>query len=163
MSMKWLRSLPWHAVLTAGIAGGLLVGCDPVPGPPSLNQQQPVVSALVVAPDTVRAADLPDDRVANGQALIDIAVEVTARDPDGAIDRVLVFVDPAYGVSSPGLAPLPRIEGDRYGGTSRYPVALEQAELLVLRAFAVDDDSLTSNQVTAQVRYMPDTANDTRP
>ncbi len=141
-------------------AASPLVGCDTAPGPTPLNQQQPVVSVLAVAPDTVRAADLPDDQVVNGQALIDISIEVTARDADGTVDRVLVFIDPAYGVSSPGLAQFPRIEGDRYGGTARYPVALEADELLTLRAFAVDNDSLTSNQVTTHIRYLPDTASD---
>lgn len=162
--MKWLQSVPWYAAMVAlGAAGGLLVGCDTAPGPTPLNQQQPVVSALAVSPDTVRAADLPPDQGAEGQALIDITIEVAARDADGTIDRVLVFIDPAYGESSPGLAQLSRIEGDRYGGIRRYPIATGDADVLTVRAFAVDNDSLTSNQVATQIHYLPDDSNDTRP
>ena len=162
--MKWTRPVLWCAAAVAlGAASGLLAACDTAPGPTPLNQQQPVVSALVVSPDTVRAADLPADQVSNGQALIDITIEVTARDGDGAIDRVLVFIDPTYGASSPGLAQLSRLEGNRYGGTRRYPMATGDADVLTIRAFAVDNDSLTSNQVAAQIHYLPEDMSAARP
>jgi hypothetical protein len=133
-----------------------LAACDATPGPAALDLQQPVVSALALTPDTVRAADLPDDQAANGQALVDFTIEVTARDADGTVDRVLVVFDPAYGTSTPGVAQLLRIEGDRYGGVRRYPLATDQADHITVRVFAVDNDSLTSNQVVAQIRYLAD-------
>lgn len=162
--MNLLRSVTWCVQAAALSAIGLLLAaCDPVPGPASLDQQLPTVSAFVVTPDTVRAADLPADQVTNGQALIDITIEVTARDPDGTVDRVLAFIDPAYGASTPGLARLLHIEGDRYGGVQRYPIATDQADLFTVRAFAIDDDSLTSNQVAAQIHYLPNDMNAARP
>lgn len=150
-------------VAALGTTGLLFVACDTTPGPTALDLQQPVVSALALAPDTVRAADLPADQVADGEALVDVTVEVTARDADGTIDRVLVVFDPAYGTSTPGVAQLLRIEGDRYGGIQRYPLATDQSDRITVRAFAVDNDSLTSNQVATQLHYLADQSNAARP
>jgi hypothetical protein len=149
--------------LALGAAGLLLAACDATPGPAALDLQQPVVSTLALTPDTVRATDLSDDQAANGQALVDFTIEVTARDADGTVDRVLVVFDPAYGTSTPGVGQLLRIEGDRYGGIQRYPLATDQSDRITVRAFAVDDDSLTSNQVVAQIHYLVDLSNAVRP
>jgi len=164
MFMKPFWPASWCLLgLALGATGWLLAACDATPGPTALDLQQPVVSALALTPDTVRAADLPADQVANGQALVDFTIEVTASDADGTVDRVLVVFDPAYGTSAPGVAQLLPIEGDRYGGIQRYPLATDQADRITVRAFAVDNDSLTSNQVIAQIRYLADHSNAARP
>lgn len=145
----------WGSALVLGVAAGLLAACDATPGPAPLDRQLPVVDALAVSPDTVRVADLPDDAVSDGQALVDLDVAVTARDGDGTVDRVLVALDPAYGASAAGVARLDPVDGNRYGGRLRYPLALDAADVITVRAFAVDDDSLTSNQVATQIHVIP--------
>lgn len=149
----------WLAAAAAlAVAAALLAACDAVPGPASLNRQPPEVDSLLVVPDTIRAAALPPDSVTDGQAAVTITTAVMARDPDGSVDRVLVLIDPAYGASSAGVAQLLR-EGnsDRFGGALRFNIAVERADVLMVRAFAVDNDSLTSNEVVARIHLLPDT------
>lgn len=147
------------AAVALGMVGALWTACDTGPGPVPLDQQQPAVSDLVVVPETIRASELPADRLSNGEATVDVTTVVTARDPDGTVDRVLVIIDPAYGTSSLALAQLPRIEGDRYGGTARYTLAADREDVFTVRAFAVDNDSLTSNQVVGQIHFLPTDSN----
>ena len=136
-----------------------LAACDTGPGPQPLDRQPPTVANLSIAPETVRVAELPPDRVSNGQALVDLTLAVEARDADGTIDRVLVIIDPAYGASSSGVTQLDPLDGVLYGGLRRYPVAADRADVFTIRALAIDDDSLTSNEVVRQFRIIPADSN----
>lgn len=159
MSVLPLRS--WLAAVPAlALAGALLVACDTAPGPVPLDPAPPEASALTVVPDTIRVADLPEDDVEGGEATVDITAVVTARDPDGTVDRVLAVIEPSYGATRPVAVQLPRVEGDQFGGTGRFSIAIDQTDVLMLRAFAVDDDSLTSNEVIRSIHVLPDTSNE---
>ena len=158
--MKHLFFRSWFAAAGAiALASVLLAACDSTPGPVPLDQQPPMVSDLTVAPETIRTAELPADRIADAQALVDVATTVRARDPDGTVARVLILIDPAYGSSAPAVAQLGRSEDDQFAGTGRYAVSTDRADVLMIRAFAVDNDSLTSNQVVGKIHFLPDDAN----
>lgn len=144
------------AISAVGMAAVFFSACDTAPGLVPLDQQPPVVSDLTVLPETIRAAALPPDRIAGGQAAVDVTAAVTARDPDGTVDRVLTLIDPTYGAQAV-LARLVRAE-ERFAGTVRYTLAADRADVLMIRVFAVDNDSLTSNQVVGQVHFLPDTS-----
>lgn len=152
----------WAGSVAAGLAAALSVAaCDTAPGPPPLDRQPPTVSNLVVAPDTVRPADLTPG--GDASARVELTLSVEARDSDGVIDRVLVIIDPAYGPSAPGIARLDAVGDDRYGGVRGYPLATEQADVFTVRALAIDNDSLTSNEVVGRFHYIPDEAPAARP
>lgn len=160
--MQHLTLRSWFAAVVALVAAAALwTACDTAPGPVPLDQQPPEVADLVVVPETIRAAALPPEQIDDGEATIDITTTVTARDPDGTVDRVLVVLDPSYGPSAGVVAQLPRIEGDRYGGTGGFPVTVDRANVLMVRAFAVDNDSLTSNEVVGRIYVLPDTTSNT--
>jgi hypothetical protein len=133
----------------------LLAACDTGPGPEPLNVQPPTVANLTVAPDTVRVADLPANQVSNGQAIVDLALGVDARDADGTVDRVLVIIEPAYGPTVPGITRLDPVDGVRYEGRRGYSVSTDQADVFTIRALAIDNDSLTSNEVISRFRLIP--------
>jgi len=146
----------WGRLVAAGFAlTVLLAACDTGPGPTPLNQTPPTVSNLAVAPDTVRVADLPADQILDGQALVELDLQVEARDADGTVDRVLVIIEPAYGPTGAGITQLDRLDGPRYGGLRIYSVAVDRAEIFTIRAVAVDSDSLTSNEVISQFHVLP--------
>lgn len=146
----------WGQVAAAGLAlAVLLAACDTGPGPAPLDQAPPTVSNLRIAPDTVRVADLPSDQVTDGQALVELDLQVEARDADGAVNRVLVIIEPTYGRSAAGITQLNRLDGARYGGLRGYSVAADQADVFTIRALAIDNDSLTSNEAIGQFHVLP--------
>lgn len=146
-------------MLAAPLAVALIwAACDAAPGPAALNPTPPQVTNLVVAPETVRAADLSPDQLANGQALADLSLAVEARDADGSVDRVLAIIDPAFGSSPAGIAQLEVLDSTRYGGVLRYGFAADRADVLTLRAIAIDNDSLTSNEAVVHVHFIPDSS-----
>jgi len=152
----------WGRLVAAGFAlAVLLAACDTGPGPTPLDQVPPTVSNLAVTPDTVRIADLPADQIADGQALVELDLQVEARDADGMIDRVLVIIEPVYGPAGGGITQLDPLDGGaRYGGLRIYPVAVDRAEIFTIRAVAIDSDSLTSNEVVSQFHVLPADANE---
>jgi hypothetical protein len=146
----------WGRSTAAGLTlAVLLAACDTGPGPTPLDQAPPTVSDLRIAPDTVRVADLPSDQVVDGQALVELDLQVEARDADGSVNRVLVIIEPAYGPSAAGITQLNRLDGVRYGGRRGYSVAADQADVFTIRALAIDNDSLTSNEAVGQFYVLP--------
>jgi hypothetical protein len=139
------------------IGGGLLLwnGCDTVP---ALDRapQPPSVSGLQVVPDSLHESDLPADRVGDGGAQVPFDVSARAADPDGSIVRVVFVLEPSsnpQGVLSGRLPAQPQADS-LYGGRLALTVPLVD-EVYTVRVFAVDDDSLASNQVTGQFRFVP--------
>lgn len=128
-----------------------LVGCDTVSAP-DRDRQPPSVSALQVAPDSVHESDLPDEQVQDSVAQVAVDLSAQVMDPDGTIARVVFVFEPGSNPREALSGPLERENGTQYGGRLGVAIPLED-EVYTLRVFAVDDDSLASNQVTGQLRF----------
>ncbi len=145
-------------LLGAVLLGGSLVlwsGCDTVPAP-DRDQQPPSVSALQVVPDSIHQSDLPSDQVQDSTARVPLEVSARATDPDGTVVRVMFVIEPS---SNPrgtvsGRLPSRSQSSSLYGGQLAFSVPLVN-EIYTVRVFAVDDDSLASNQVMGQLRFVP--------
>jgi len=136
------------------VAGGALGGCDTVSSPG--ETQRPSVSALQLAPDSVNQSDLPPDQVQDSTAQVPLNLSARATDPDGTVARVVFVIEPS---SNPrgtvsGQLPAQSQSSSLYGGQLAFSIPLVD-EIYTVRVFAVDDDSLTSNQVTGQLRFVP--------
>ena len=144
--------------LLLGASLGLL-GCDTVPAP-DRNQQPPSVSALQVVPDSIHQSNLSPDQVQDSTAQVSLNLSARATDPDGAVVRVVFVLEPSSnprGTISGSLSP---VEPPLYGG--ELPLSLPLVnEIYTIRVFAVDDDSLASNRVTGQLRFVPTDSSDT--
>lgn len=90
-----------HVFWLVALAGGLLWGCDTLPGAPSLEGRPPVVSDLSFAPDSVDFNTLPSEQIRGDTALIPLSLAVTARDPDGRIARVAFVVRAPLNTTEP--------------------------------------------------------------
>lgn len=132
----------------------MLAACDSTPGPTPLDQAAPTVSNLAFAPDTVRIAELPPERISNGQAAIPFAMEVTAQDADGTIERVVFTVEPSSTPGSTLQDTLQQLQGDTYGIAGELTLNANQDEIYTFRAFAIDNDQQVSNQVVSSLRVI---------
>ena len=148
----WWRAALWAAVLLWA------AGCDTGPSPSSLEQQRPAVSSFAFAPDSVVVANLPPDRVENGRVQVPLSAQVRAADPDGQVERVVFTIEPSSSPQNTIVLSLPQAAGDVYG--SAFGIGLPVFdEIYSVRAYAIDNDSLISNQVRGQFRVVaPDTA-----
>lgn len=134
-----------------------IVACDDAPGPSPVDPQPPEVSAFDYIPETVRVAELPPDRVqeADSIARVDLRLVTRAVDPDGALARVEFSIEASQ---NPGTAVRGRLDSlgpDLYGAAIDLSVPSFVDETYTLRVFAVDTDSLTSNQALGQFRVIP--------
>lgn len=146
------------AVLVVG-GVGLWGGCDTAPNP-DRDQQAPSMSALQLVPDSIHQSDLPSEQVQDSSAQVPLDISARATDPDGSIVRVVFSLEPSSNPRATASGRLPLVENDRYGGRLAFAVPLVD-EVYTVRVFAVDDDSLTSNQVTGQFRFVPSGADST--
>ena len=146
------------------LVGALVVslglwGCDTVPAPET--RQPPSVSGLQIVPDSVHQSDLPPDQVQESTAVVPLVIDsVRATDPDGSVARVVFVLEPSSNPRGTVSGGLPVQTRPVYGG--QLPLSLPLVdEIYTVRVFAVDDDSLASNQVTGQFRFVPaDTSNE---
>ena len=137
-----------------------LGGCDTAPSPEEI--QRPSVSALQVVPDSVHQSDLPPDQVQDSTAQVPLQLSARATDPDGSVVRVVFVLEPS---SNPrgtlsGQLPAQSESSSLYGGQLALSLPLVD-EIYTVRVFAVDEDSLTSNQVTGQLRFVPTDSSNT--
>ncbi|MFO8099202.1 MAG: hypothetical protein R6T83_06200 [Salinibacter sp.] len=146
-------SLCWTLVGPILLVGGLLLGCDQVSAPP--DRAPPTVADLNVTPDSVNAAALPPDLVSDSVAQVPLEVSAAASDPDGTIERVVFTFEPASVPAGAAFGELQPTEDGRYGREFSVTVPATRDEVYSLRVFAVDSDSLASNQVTGQFRFVP--------
>lgn len=144
------------ALLMGGM--GLWSGCDTVPSP-DREQQPPSVSALQVVPDSIHQSDLPPDQVEESSAQVPLDISARATDPDGTVERVVFLLEPSSNPRGTTSGSLPVVENDLYGGRLVFTVPLVD-EIYTVRVFAVDGDSLTSNRVTGQFRFVPSDSSD---
>jgi hypothetical protein len=111
----------------------------------------------VVQPDSVRAADLQPDQVQDSLARVPLAIAAGITDPDGQIERVIFTIEPSSNPRGTASGSLQEQTEDGVYARQiglRVPVAVD--EVYTVRVFAVDDDSLESNQGVAQFRFLPE-------
>jgi hypothetical protein len=118
------------------------------------------VSALEVVPDSVHESELPSDQVQDSTAQVPLDIAARATDPDGSINRVVFLLEPSSNPRGTASGTLPAVEDALYEGRLAFSVPLID-EIYTVRVFAVDDDSLASNQVAGQFRFVPSGAPDT--
>ena len=145
-------------LLVAGLWG--LGGCDTAPAPE--ETQRPPVSNLQLVPDSIHQSDLPPDQVQDSTAQVPLNLSARATDPDGTVVRVVFVLEPS---SNPrgaisGRLPAQSQSPSLYGGQLALSLPLVD-EIYTIRVFAVDDDSLASNQVTGQLRFVPTDSSNT--
>ena len=154
-----LQGLRICAALALAVALLLVAGCDEAPGPRPLDRQAPEVVAFDYAPDSFVVADLPPDQVQDSVFQTGFAINALVRDLDSDVASVLFTLEPAAAPQRTAVGTL-RVAPDAPGDslyTTRAALSLPTVrEIYTLRVYAVDTDSLTSNQAVGQVRVIPD-------
>jgi hypothetical protein len=165
--MQPLFSLTVGRLLKCGGLAGVflgaslgILGCDTVPTP-ERSLQPPTVANLHVVPDSVVPTALPPEQVGDSTVQVPLQLEAQATDPDGTVARVVFLIEPASAPQATLSGTLPALP-DRpqhwYGGGFALSLPLAD-EIYTVRVFAIDADSLASNQVTGQVRVVaPDSS-----
>lgn len=144
----------WSGALLCSLL--LLLGaCDTAPGVPTIEGNAPVLSGFAYAPDTLDVAGLGEG-AEDGIAEVPLEIEVTARDPEGALRQVgFVVRSPIPGARPLQSGRLQPVEGtaDRYraGTTLRIPIA--EVGLYTIRVFALDEEGLLSNEVRGTLSF----------
>lgn len=137
-----------YGCVCAVLLGMLSGGCDQAPGPQAQDGTPPVVSDLVVLPDT---ATVPADSTT---ATVDVGIQARVRDPDGTVERVVFTLEPKSNPRSAITNQLVQRFNEQY--LRQFQLSLPvRKELYSVRVYAVDDDSLSSNQVLGQFQVVP--------
>ena len=140
-------------VLVAAL--GLAAGCDTAPNARPLDATPPRVADFRFDVQTV---DDPDASPADSTtALVDLVVALRAADADGRVARVELTLEPSQAPTSTLALNVPQSNtqsSTQYARrvTLRLPLV---DDLYTVRAYAVDNDSLLSNQVRGQFRVVP--------
>jgi hypothetical protein len=144
-------------LLAATVAVLLVVSaCDETPGPQPLDRQPPRVVAMDYAPDSIRASDLPPEQVQDSVLQAPLAINARVRDPDGDLSAVLFTLEPAAAPQATAVGTLRVQSGAEDLYAVRAAVSLPAVEeRYTLRVYAVDTDSLFSNQAVGQIRVLP--------
>lgn len=135
------------------LVGGL-AGCDGGGGVDGSRGRAPLVSGLVLQPDSVNAASVPAQRVQDSLAQVVLRLRVRATDPDGAIERVQFTVEPASNPRGTAAGTLQRESDSLFVRQLGLRVPVFLTEVYTVRVFAVDDDSLVSNQALGQFQFV---------
>lgn len=148
------RSLVGHFA-TVLLVGSMMVGCDQVSPGAQEQGTPPVVSELTLRPDSVNAAELPAEQAQDSLAEIAIAIVVRAKDSDGTVERVQFTIEPASNPRGTAAGRLRELNGNLYGQQIGLQIPSFRDEVYTVRVFAVDNDSLASNQSIGQFRFVP--------
>lgn len=134
--------------------GAFVLGCDQVSAP--TEKRPPTVSQLVVAPDTLDAATL--EPVPDRDSLVrdTVGISIRADDPDGEIERVTFIIEPALNPRGTIAGPMSRANNDRYVGGAILNVPRYREATYTIRVYAVDKDSLASNQGVGRLQVIPE-------
>jgi len=143
-----------YVLVLALVLAGPGLGCDQGGADLEDRGPAPLVSGLVVRPDSVTAADVPPDRVQDSLAQIDLRLQAYARDPDGAVERVQFVIEPSTNPRGTATGTLQRENDSLYARQIGLRLPVFVTEVYTVRVFAVDDDSLASNQVLGQFRFV---------
>lgn len=149
------HSTPFWLLIAALGMGMVVIGCDQVSRPDTGHP--PSVSRLEITPDSVDAATVPPRRVQDSTARIPLQIAATATDPDGRVERVVFTIEPASnprGTLSDTLSPAQRNQDGRYQRTIGLGIPVSRDAVYTIRVFAVDNDSLASNQSIGRFRFV---------
>jgi len=138
-------------VLLSGLLGG---GCDQESLEPDPPARAPVVTNLRVQPDSVHAADVPADQVQDSLAQIGLRIQAHVEDPEGEVARVPFTIEPASNPRGTATGSLRRQNDSLYAREVGIRVPVFLTEVYTVRVFAVDDDSLASNQGVGQLQFV---------
>jgi len=138
-------------VLVSGLLGS---GCDRESLEPEAPDRAPLVSNLRVQPDSVNAADVPADQVQDSLARIGLRIRAHVEDPDGEVERVPFTIEPASNPRGTANGSLQRQNDSLYAREVGIRVPVFLTEVYTVRVFAVDDDSLASNQGVGQLQFV---------
>jgi hypothetical protein len=132
--------------------GSVFLGCDQVSE--LEERQRPSVSGLSVTPDSVNVADLPPEQVQDSVVAVGMSISAQAEDPDGAVERVEFTFEPSSNPRGTFRGTLSPVGNGKYEWEDRlgFPIV---DEVYTIRLFAVDDDSLASNQAVGRFRVTP--------
>lgn len=133
---------------------GSLAGCDQGGTVDRSRGQAPLVSGLVLQPDSVNAASIPAQQVQDSLAQVGLRLRVCATDPDGAVERVQFTVEPASNPQGTATGTLQRESDSLFVRELGLRVPVFLTEVYTVRVFAVDDDSLASNQTLGQFQFV---------
>jgi hypothetical protein len=114
----------------------------------------PLVSGLVVEPDSVNAADLPPQQIQDSLAQVALRLQVRATDPDGAVERVQFTLEPSSNPRGTATGALQRADDSLFAAELGLRLPAGRTEVYTVRVFAVDDDSLASNQALGQFQFV---------
>ena len=81
-----------------------VAACDDAPGRPATGGRLPVVASVAASPTDVVVEDLPASDVTASTVRVTLSVDVTARDPEGALARVSYALYPLTNSALPLLA-----------------------------------------------------------
>jgi len=137
--------------LGMGIA---VLGCDQVS--PREERQPPSVSGLDVVPDTIDAARLAPLPEQDSLVQDTVGLSVVATDPDGQVARVAFTIEPASNPRATVLGSLAPVNDSVYAGGGILTVPRFRGATYTVRVYAVDDDSLASNQGIGRLQVLPD-------
>ena len=111
---------------------------------------------LQVVPDSINGADLAPDQVQDTTAQVPVTVAAKATDPDGRVERVVFTIEPASRPRATAVGRLDSLQSTQYGRAFRLSIPATVPEIYTVRVYAVDNDSLSSNQVVGQFRFVPE-------
>mgnify|MGYP006425335261 CR=1 FL=1 len=131
----------------------LVAGCDETPGAMSSTQVPPEVADFAHAPTRVVVDSLPADRVQGGTVQVPVVVQARATDPDGTVERVEFTIEPSRSPRNTLVLDLPPAQDNRFAGAVSVGLPLID-EIYTIRVYAIDNDSLVSNQVRGQFRVV---------
>jgi hypothetical protein len=160
-----MLTLPSRSAIAAVIVGMMLIaatGCDDTPGAGALDQQAPRVVDFRYTPDSVVVSTLPDDRVQDSLAEVELAIDARVQDADSDVASVLFTLEPASNPRQTALGSLrvvtdaPSGPGELYAARAQLRLPAIRREIYTLRVYAIDTDSLPSNQATGQIRLIPE-------
>lgn len=134
--------------------GLLVLGCDQVS---RLEEgQRPSVSGLSVEPDTLDAATLEPVPEQDSLVRDTVGISILASDPDGQIARVVFILEPASNPRGTIAGRLGEVEDSLYAGGGVLSVPRYRGVTYTVRVYAVDEDSLASNQGIGRLQVLPD-------
>ncbi len=141
-------------LLAALSIGAVVLGCDQVSAPG--EKRPPTVSQIAVSPDTFDAATL--EPVPDRDSLVrdTVGISIRADDPDGEIERVTFIVEPASNPRGTVAGPMRRVNNDLYAGGAILTVPRYREATYTIRVYAVDQDSLASNQGVGRLQVIPE-------
>jgi len=145
---------PW--LVAVCLVGLLAAGCDDTPGTQAIDPEPPELAGFSFSPKRVVVDDVPPDRIQDDRVQVPLTVEARASDPDGSVDRVELALEPSQNPQGTLLLDLPAADGDRFAGAINIGLPLVD-EIYTVRVYAVDNDSLVSNQVRGQLRVVAPT------